>query len=113
MKTIKLIFIFLMFMVIFKTIHASELRMNQWYSCISPDQKGEIFIKRIAPAHIVGDDIDLWYSKKENLYIGYNGFNEKVIIGLIPKQETIIFGTSTIEPEEWKCEKIYGKIPNH
>lgn len=89
----------------------ADLKQNQWYSCISSDDKGEIFIKKVSSVHIIGDDIDLWYSKSKDLYTGINGFGDIIVLGLVPNEQAVVFGTNTIPPEVWKCEKIYGKVP--
>ena len=110
-NTLKLIALFFLLFVLVKMGNAKDLEYKQWYACVSSDQKGEIFIFRSDQKHIVGDDINLTYSKQKRLYIGTNGFDEYVAIGLIPNKEEIVFGTSTIEAEVWKCEKLLGKIP--
>lgn len=110
-NTLKLITLFLLLFILVEMGNAKNLEYKRWYTCVSSDQKGEVFIFRPDRNHIIGDDINLTYSKQKGLYIGTNGFEEYVTIGLIPNEEEIVFGASTIDVEVWKCEKLLGKIP--
>jgi hypothetical protein len=94
-------------------LNAENINVRTWYSCVSADDKGEVFIFLTDKDHIIGDDINLTYDKKSKLYTGFNGFGEKVVIGLINKKTEIVFGTSTIKPEIWTCEKLLGKPPSY
>jgi hypothetical protein len=97
-------------LITFSLLTASPLKTHSHYSCVSPDNKGEVYIYLKDKNHIIGDDIDLTYDRKLNLFTGVNGFKEKIVIGL-KNDGSIVFGTSTIKPEVWKCTELYGKVP--
>lgn len=113
MNTIKNIIGFCFLLLLSSSLYGQKLKDDStfkigiWYEC-QTDTNMTIKIFRSGPDKVIGPDFTLVRIKEETdypIYIGYNDFDEKVIIGFYSKNN-IIFGTSTIEPYEVKCRPL-------